>query len=150
MQPDWMDGPHLDLSSWRSRGAPTQAFGITALLRSACPGSAFFSTWKKLATRNPSSFGFPPEISRTRPGLRACVRARARHTPKLQPLSSDTPSSMWSWSAPSARQRGISNPSSRQSSICRPYKVIITHGQQNAVDFPTLLHPHWTPLYTII
>ena len=26
-QPDWMDAPPLDLSSWRSRGAPTPAFG---------------------------------------------------------------------------------------------------------------------------
>ena len=31
----------MDLSSLRSRGAPTEDFGTTASLRSACPGSAY-------------------------------------------------------------------------------------------------------------
>ena len=68
----------MDLSSLRSRGAPTEAFGTTVSLRSACPGSAY-SIVRVIARARYKVRS--PRSEDERGGLlcaRACARARAR------------------------------------------------------------------------
>ena len=64
----------MDLSSLRSRGAPTEAFGTTASLRSACPGSAYSIV---RVMRSSSLKGVRSPRSEDERGGLLCARARA-------------------------------------------------------------------------
>ena len=69
--------PPLDLSSSRSRGMPPQAFGTTASLRSACPGSAYSLVLALARLRSTRSGRSLPFLPRKKRGVRRIRRSIA-------------------------------------------------------------------------
>ena len=157
----------MDLSSLRSRGAPTEAFGTTASLRSACPGSAYSIV---RVMRSSSLKGVrSPRSEDERGGLlcaRACARARARSRAPAGPgFSESIPTLVHVNIRPSPHAGPLlgsgRHPAGRLGRLCMliwPGLPCIlqnwahrrTQANKTLSIFPPAFprpHPHWTPFY---